>query len=108
MRIASEYAGLCLDPEVGERIHRLIAGEHQRSVEWILNVAELHTLVQENPALAGSLERRDALLGPLNYLQVSLIRRVREALVESPEQSPWLNALLRTINAIAAGMRNTG
>lgn len=58
--------------------------------------------------LAMSLVRRNIYLDPLNHLQISLLRRLRE-FPESPgEQSPWTTILLRTINAIAAGMRNTG
>ena len=108
MNIAREYAGLCVDPETGKRVHGLIAGEYQRCVDWILDIAETDRLLAENPALADSLHRRDAYLGPLNYLQVFLLRRVREIDPKNPGESPWMKPLLRTINAIAAGMRNTG
>ena len=106
MTIAREYAGLCVDADSGKRIWELIASEHQRSVDWVLQVAQQDRLMAENPALAASLERRDAYLGPLNYLQVRLIQQVRES--DDPAASPWLKPLLRSINAIAAGMRNTG
>lgn len=108
MSIAREYAGLCADPNTGRRAWDLIAGEYQRSVDWVLQVANIDQLVAENPPLAASLQRRDAYLGPLNYLQVSLLRRVRAFPPENASDSPWLKPLLRTINAIAAGMRNTG
>jgi phosphoenolpyruvate carboxylase len=107
MGIAQEYASLCVDPTVGERIVHLIRAEYQRSVDWILNVAKIDRLLAENPALADSLRRRDAYLGPLNYLQVSLLRKVRES-SEDPAANPWTKPLLRSLNAIAAGMRNTG
>lgn len=108
MNIAREYAGLCPDAQTGKRIWEQIAGEYQRSVDWVLDVARLEQLVEENPALAASLQRRDAYLGPLNYLQVNLIRKVRAAGLDDTTSSPWMKPLLRTINAIAAGMRNTG
>jgi len=108
MNIAREYAQLCNDPETGKRVYNLIAGEHQRCVEWILEIANTDHLLAENPALAASLHRRDAYLGPLNYIQVFLIRRLREMNTENPADSPWMKPLLRSINAIAAGMRNTG
>ncbi|QSB02997.1 phosphoenolpyruvate carboxylase [Methylomonas sp. EFPC1] len=108
MNIAREYAQLCNDPETGKRVYNLIAGEHQRCVEWILEIANTDRLLAENPALAASLQRRDAYLGPLNYIQVFLIRRLREMNTENPADSPWMKPLLRSINAIAAGMRNTG
>jgi len=52
------------------------------------------------------MKRRDPYLDPLNHIQIMLIKRHRQYQGEEP--SPWLDNLLRTINAIAAGMRNTG
>jgi phosphoenolpyruvate carboxylase len=108
MDIAKEYAGLCQDPAVGKRIHDLITGEYRRCEDWVLDVAEADDLLAENPELAVSLKRRNAYLGPLNYLQASLLRRVRADGEENELDSPWMKPLLRSINAIAAGMRNTG
>jgi phosphoenolpyruvate carboxylase len=108
MAIAKEYAGLCVDPETGKRIYGLIASEYQHCVEWILTIANTKQLLEENPVLAASLHRRDAYLGPLNILQVFLLRQVRSVDAENTEYNPWLKPLLRSINAIAAGMRNTG
>jgi phosphoenolpyruvate carboxylase len=108
MAIAKEYAGLCVDPETGKRIYGLIASEYQHCVEWILTIANTKQLLEENPVLAASLHRRDAYLGPLNILQVYLLRQVRSVDTENTEYNPWLKPLLRSINAIAAGMRNTG
>lgn len=107
MNIAQEYAALCTDPEVGKRIHALIAAEHRRCVDWILEVAESEKLLTENPELAASLHRRNDYLAPLNFMQADLLRAVRQA--EDDGQEPLaMKPLLRTINAIAAGMRNTG
>jgi phosphoenolpyruvate carboxylase len=104
MNIALEYASLCVSPDTGKRIHTLIAGEHQRCVDWILEIAEQDRLLADNTELAASLHRRNDYLGPLNFLQADLLRAVRKA-----EEDPVaLKLLLRTINAIAAGMRNTG
>ena len=106
MRIAEEYSALCSDPEVGKRIHSLIASEHRRCVDWVLEIAECEQLLAENPELAASLRRRNDYLGPLNYMQAGLLRALNEDTEDG--QSRWMKPLLRTINAIAAGMRNTG
>ena len=108
MNIAREYAGLCVDPDTGQHVYGLIASEYQLCVDWILEIANTDRLLAENPVLADSLHRRDAYLGPLNYIQVFLLRRVREIDPKNPAESPWMKPLLRSINAIAAGMRNTG
>ncbi|WP_036300748.1 phosphoenolpyruvate carboxylase [Methylomarinum vadi] len=107
MRISKQYASLCLDPDTGQRVHGLIAKEYHRCVEWVLQVAEKDRLLADNPSLASSLHRRNAYLGPLNYIQVNLLRRLRTD-GDNSQDSRWLQPLLRTINAIAAGMRNTG
>jgi phosphoenolpyruvate carboxylase len=61
----------------------------------------------EAPTLALSLTRRDPYLDPLNHIQIKLLHRTRNAASEA-EQDQWLEPLLRSINAIASGMRNTG
>lgn len=99
--------GSRIDPNTGQRVYGLIASEHQRCVEWILSIADAKQLLEESPVLSASLHRRDAYLGPLNYLQVFLLRQVRSVDIENSEDNPWLKPLLRSINAIAAGMRNT-
>ncbi|MCU0733901.1 MAG: phosphoenolpyruvate carboxylase [Methylotetracoccus sp.] len=108
MSLAKEYADLCVNPGTGQRIHGLIADEYQRCVDWILDIADTDRLLAENPTLAASLNRRRAYLDPLNYIQVVLLRRVRAAGAENPVETRWMQPLMHTINAIAAGMRNTG
>ena len=108
MAIANEYAALCVDEQVGKKIHGMIAAEHQRCVEWILDIAQAERLLADNPELAVSLHHRNNYLGPLNYIQANLINAVRSATTDEGVENPWMKPLLRTINAIAAGMRNTG
>jgi phosphoenolpyruvate carboxylase len=108
MQIAREYASLCADPETSQRAYGLLSSEYQRCVDWILDVCESDRLLAEDPALAATLHRREAYLGPLNYIQICLLRRLRSESAGSPAETPWMTPLLRTINAIAAGMRNTG
>lgn len=108
MDIARGYAGLCENPETGRRIYTLIEGEYRRTICQILNIADINTLLEENPDLRISLVRRKPYLDPLNYLQIAMLKRVRAEQGESSAESPWLEPLLRSINAIAAGMRNTG
>lgn len=108
MGIAKEYASLCDNKNTGKRIHHLIEGEYQRCVDWILDITSSNELLEDNQVLANSLKRRNNVLGPLNYIQVVLLRRLRSTGAGVAEINPWTQPLLRTINAIAAGMRNTG
>lgn len=104
MDIAQHYAGLCQDAGNGTRIFDLIRQRHERAVRQILRVAEASTLMSETPDLATTLSHRNPYLDPLNLIQVVLLRKLRA----TPVDTPWRQPLLRSINAIAAGMRNTG
>ena len=73
----------------------------------MLNVAGLRGLLEETPELAHSLARRNAYLDPLNHIQIAVLGRYRSEPDEARREL-WLEPLLRSINAIAAGMRNTG
>ena len=110
--IAREYARLCENPDVETGIYQRFQAEYAQTCQEILSVAQVPTLLEENPDLAKSLERRNPYLDPLNHIQVTLLPRYRQALREhgadSPEVETWLRPLLRSINALAAGMRNTG
>lgn len=105
MNIAREYAALCLDEVSGMQVYETIREEYQRSVRQILNVADIQTMLEESPELAISLNQRNPYLDPLNHIQVVLLRKLRQ---DEAADSVWLEPLLRSINAIAAGMRNTG
>jgi phosphoenolpyruvate carboxylase len=108
MEIGRQYAGLCVDSEIGKQIHSLISDEYQRCVGWILDIVSEKELLADNPILAASLHSRDSYLGPLNFIQVILLRRVRAESEEQLVENSSKRVLLGTINAIAAGMRNTG
>lgn len=106
--IAREYAELCVDKDTGDQIYTLFREEYVRTVEQVLHITGSQILLQENPILELSLTRRNPYLDPLNYIQLTLLKRYREESLSDEEREDWLNPLLRSINAIAAGMRNTG
>jgi len=108
INIAREYAKLCEDPELGQRVFSMVHDEHRCTIEEVLKAAGASELIDENPPLALSLSRRDPYLDPLSHIQVTLLRRYRDEGLTDEERNRWLNPLLRSINAIAAGMRNTG
>ncbi|MEO5702460.1 MAG: phosphoenolpyruvate carboxylase, partial [Gammaproteobacteria bacterium] len=108
MEIARQYAELCSDSEQAQAIYRLVKDEYQRTRMQVLKVVRADTLIEDNPPLARSLSRRNPYLDPLNAIQVTLLNRYRKESPEDLERNNWLDPLLRSINAIAAGMRNTG
>ncbi len=107
MQIAQEYAALCEDKTTALEIYGLIREEYERTLTQVLNVADAQMLLEENPGLALSLLRRNPYLDPLNHIQLILLERYRKEDDEAHRRR-WLDPLLRSINAIATGMRNTG
>ncbi len=108
MDIAREYAELCADPDTRQRVYGMTKDEFQRTVTQVLEVSRATHLIADNPVLALSLARRNPYLDPLNHIQTVLLKRYRTAPGDEHRPSVWRDPLLRSINAIAAGMRNTG
>ncbi len=114
MRIAWEYAeALCPDAQVAKEIYAMIYDEYQRATRYILQVSQSKQLMEHEVAVALSLRRRNPYLDPLNHIQIVALQNYRQAQQLPEEQAQiqqerWLKPLLRTINGIAAGMRNTG
>ncbi len=86
----------------------MIASEHVRSVDTCLEISGNNYLMADTPQLALSLSRRTPYLEPLNHIQVAVLKRYKDEQTSEEEREVWLTPLLNSINAIAAGMRNTG
>ena len=108
MQIAKNYVSLCENQDTAKNVYKLISKEYTRTSENVLSIAKINELMEETPSLALSLTRRNPYLDPLNQIQLSLIKKYRDESLSDDERTKWLHPLLRTISAIAAGMRNTG
>ena len=108
MAIAGEYAGLPNDRDAATAIYRKIQAEFESSQAEMLAIVGADHLLADNPTLAFSLQRRNVYMEPLNHIQLALLRRYRNDETPPEFREIWLDPLLRTINAISAGQRNTG
>jgi phosphoenolpyruvate carboxylase len=108
MTIAREYARLASDTAIAETIFGKIRDEYNRTLLQVLNVSGQKQLMEDNPALGLSMYRRNPYLDPLNNIQITLLARCRDEELSETVRDSWLPPLLRSINAIASGMRNTG
>ena len=111
MDIAAEYAGLCSDNENAKRIFKIIETEYRKTVDYVLQVSGCQQLLEYQTSLMLSLQRREPYIQPINYLQIMLLKKYRhtqQIAKEHDEADEYLELVLRSISAIASGMRNTG
>ncbi len=112
MDIAYEYSRLCSSTATADRVFEKIHTEYQRTLKYVLMVSQLNRPLENQNALMLSMQRRDPYLDSLNYIQVALLRKRSEHQSENAQKSNGDELsnvpLIRSISAIAAGMRNTG
>ncbi len=108
--------------EAFEQIFEAIAAEFVLTRDLVLAITGHSRLLDGDPALQLSVDLRNRTIIPLGFLQVALLRRLRDQNRQPPtseaaspsddgrtySRSELLRGALLTINGIAAGMRNTG
>jgi phosphoenolpyruvate carboxylase len=102
--IASRYAEVVADHALREAIFSRLCAEWQGTIEALLSIAGHETLLQANPLLARSIRNRFPYMGPLNHMQLELLKRYRAG----DADAAVVQGVHLTINGIAAGLRNSG
>jgi len=98
---------LYVDELVGEEyqdIYEDILVESKLVIKMIKQIKQNSELLNDNKVLKNTLNIRNAYLDPLSLIQVSLMKKMRKKELSQFEN----NALLLSINGLAAGLRNTG
>jgi phosphoenolpyruvate carboxylase len=116
LQIAEHYVKELSQPEDLERFQKLfaqISEEYILTKSLVLKISGQQKLLDGNPALQRSVQLRNGTIVPLGFLQVALIKRLRQhdksqALHFRFSKEELLRGAMLTINGIAAGMRNTG
>ncbi len=71
------YAGLVEDELVREEIFGIIETSFELTCKWIMIITGQHDLLENDPVLKRSVRQRNPYVDPLNFIQVSLLRRLR-------------------------------
>ncbi|NJR38367.1 MAG: phosphoenolpyruvate carboxylase [Leptolyngbyaceae cyanobacterium CSU_1_4] len=119
LEIAHHYVNELSHPEDRDRLETVfaqIAQEFHLTRELVLAITGHKRLLDGDPDLQRSVQLRNGTIVPLGFLQVSLIKRLRQhktnaasgAIRSRYSRGELLRGALLTINGIAAGMRNTG
>ena len=104
LRIAERYVRLVNPPELRDRIWSRIREEYELTRKTILMVTKQKELLDREPVLQRSIERRNPYVDPLSFIQLELLRRFR---ADETSES-FLRPVLLTINGIAGALKNTG
>jgi len=107
MSIARQYSTLVANATVAEHIWKLIDAEWRLSREMVLDVTGQADLLAEEPLIQRSMEIRHPFLDPLSFVQVALLRKLRQS-DNADDRDRLLTAVLVSVNGIAAGLKNTG
>jgi phosphoenolpyruvate carboxylase len=104
MQIAEHYVAMVEPVALRERIWKQITAEYQRTEVAILGITGQSHLLEHDPVLRRSIERRNPYVDPLSFLQLELIRRLRT----TEDSDALIRPVLLTINGIAGALKNTG
>ncbi|MBW4624856.1 MAG: phosphoenolpyruvate carboxylase [Brasilonema octagenarum HA4186-MV1] len=119
LQMAQQYVQQLSNPEDKPRFEQVfeqIASEYYLTRGLVLQITGHQQLLDGDPVLQRSVQLRNATIVPLGFIQISLLKRLRESRTNVTSgvihsrysKGELLRGALLTINGIAAGMRNTG
>ncbi len=105
-RIAQRYTELWDDDSARARIWGTLEAELELTRSELTRVRGAERLLDSEPVLQASIDRRNPYVDPLSFVQIELLRRRRAARGAADERLARVSLL--AINGIASGLRNTG
>ncbi|MYB21981.1 MAG: phosphoenolpyruvate carboxylase [Chloroflexi bacterium] len=106
--VAEHYARTLGDGDQDLRTFGRLRDEYVRTVDMVNRLSAQDRLLDESPVLQRSIALRNPYVDALSFLQVDLLGRIRDLPESDPEYADTLEAILRSVNGVAAGLRNTG
>jgi phosphoenolpyruvate carboxylase len=104
--IATRYAHLWDQVQLRDRIWSLLVDELKLARHELMLIRGSDRLLETEPVLQASIDRRNPFVDPLSYVQIELLARLRGDGDDDRDQLGRVS--LQTINGIASGLRNTG
>ncbi|MBI5892458.1 MAG: phosphoenolpyruvate carboxylase [Deltaproteobacteria bacterium] len=108
MDIAKLYASLVKDKSVRDGIYKKIKKEFDLTVKMILMITGQKNILDNDKFLQRSINLRRPNIDPVDYMQVDLIRKIRDKNIKGEKRQRVIKTLMASINCISAGLRNTG
>ncbi len=108
LAIGRKYVALVEEQTESDSIWRAIQDDFDNSVSSVLQITERSGMLDHVAWLRDSIEVRNPYVDPLNLIQVTLLRRLRN-FTTSTDDAIEIQSLVRsTIQGVAAGLRTTG
>jgi phosphoenolpyruvate carboxylase len=104
MLIADRYVQLVKSSEIRDRIWDRIRQEYELAESALLKIGNQEHLLDREAVLQRSIRRRNPYVDPLSFIEIELLKRLRE----NPADEDVVNTLHLAVNGIAGGLRNTG
>ena len=109
MDIAALYVDLVPDHDIGNNIFSVIKNEYDRTRTSVLSISGHNALLELDPITQSAVDLRNPYIDPLNYIQVDVLRRLRNLHNQDDPAAEALREVMAiTINGIAAALKNTG
>jgi phosphoenolpyruvate carboxylase len=106
LKIAKLYSQLVEDQDLATQIFAQIEREWHATLTALQMITQRRELMEDNPALARSINLRLPYIDPLNLLQIKLIAQHRAG--AGDDSGSVIEGIQLAINGISAGLRNTG
>jgi len=106
--IAREYASLVEPASLRTEVFDDLEERYTRTIAALCDVTGREQLLDTNPTLQRSIQLRNPYVDPMSYIQVEVLRRLRDASLAPEDRAALEEVMFLCINGIAAGLRNTG
>ena len=103
LEIAKLYIDMLNDSK-GREFSKKIIASYNLTKTNLLKIIGSKKFLSKYGVLERSLKVRNPYVDPLNYIQVQALKKIRE----NPEDEELQDILIKTLNGVATGMRNTG
>ena len=108
MHIALRYANLARDIKGSKAFFDMVKHEYALSKRMLLLVTGQKYLLEHQPGLRISLELREPYIDAPTYIQTILLGRLKSNKLSQKDINRLTYPVLMSINAISAGLKNTG
>ncbi len=104
LSVASRYVELVEPAELRSRIWSRIQDEYERTCAAVLRITSQQRLLDREAVIQTSIDRRNPYVDPLSFVQVELLKRLRNG----GDPAALLRPVLLSVNGIAGALKNTG